>query len=183
MTSYYSNFDCSYNDKNQQTFYHDFSKTNLVSQISNAIDEIKNINYDYIDEIVNEINKLQDKIKNINYDYIDKIEINKLQNETFSDATYFINIRFPALNKIVRRTGDNNEVLVCETYEISYIGSKPDTKGNIFKYDKLDIGETTTFDIGVLEDRSVVKFNSFDFDRPVLLYYDATLNARYEYME
>ena len=170
MTSYYSNnnceynnFDCSYNDKNQQTFYHDFSKTNLVSQISNEIDEIKNINYDYIDEIEN--------------------VINKLQNETFSDATYFINIRFPALNKIVRRTGDNNEVLVCETYEISYIGNKPDTKGNIYKYDKLDIGETTTFDIGVLEDRSVVKFNSFDFDRPVLLYYDATLNARYEYME
>jgi hypothetical protein len=38
MTSYYSNinfeynnFDCSYNDKNQQTFYHDFS---------NVIDEL-----------------------------------------------------------------------------------------------------------------------------------------------
>ena len=85
--------------------------------------------------------------------------------------------------KIVGRTGYNNELMVCETYEISNLENNPDSKGTFYKYNKQDIGETTTYNINVLEDRNVVKFNSFNFDRPVLLYYDATLQARYKYLE
>ena len=137
MTSYYSNinfeyntFDCSYNDKNQQTFYHDFS---------NVIDEI---------------------------------------DESSNDTTYFINLLFPTLIKIV---GSDNDLMVCEKYQVSHHEYIPKSKGYLYKYNKEHIGETSTYNRNVLEDRNVVKFKSFNFDKAVLLYYDTTNKAKYEY--
>ena len=134
MTSYYSNinveynnFDCSYNDQNQQTFHHDFS---------NVIDESTN------------------------------------------DATYFINLLFPTLIKIV---GSDNDLMVCEKYQVSHHECIPNSKGYLYKYNKEHSGETSTYNGNVLEDRNVVKLKSFNFDKAVLLYYDTTNKPKYDY--
>jgi len=137
MTSYYSNinfeyntFDCSYNDKNQQTFYHDFS---------NVIDEI---------------------------------------DESSNDTTYLINLLFPTLIKIV---GSDNDLMVCEKYQVSHHEYIPKSKGYLYTYNKEHIGETSTYNRNVLEDRNVVKLKSFNFDKAVLLYYDTTNKPKYDY--
>ena len=89
----------------------------------------------------------------------------------------------PTLNKIVGRTGYNNEILVCETYVVKHAEYNPKTKGCICEYKKEKNEETTTFNINVLQNPAIAKINTFDFDRPLSLYFDATLKARYEYME
>ena len=137
MTSYYSNnnceyhnFDCSYNDKNQQTFYHDFR---------NVIDEI---------------------------------------DESSSEATYFVHLLYPTLIKIV---GSDNDLMVCEKYQVSHHEYIPKTKGYLYKYNKEPIEDTSTYNRNILKDRNVVKFKSFNFDKAVLLYYDTAKKAKYDY--
>ena len=58
------------------------------------------------------------------------------QDETINDATYFINIHTPTLNKIVGRTGNNNELLVCESHYLIQGKYNPETKGYEYEYKK-----------------------------------------------
>ena len=88
---------------------------------------------------------------------------------------------FPTLIKIVGRTGYNNELMVCENYKVSHYECIPKSKGNLYEYKKQDIGETTTYDIHVLDDPNVVQLNSFNFDKALLLYYNTTGKPKYEY--
>jgi hypothetical protein len=99
------------------------------------------------------------------------------------DKTYFINIHTPSLNRIVGRTGHNNELLVCNTYFVKHSKYNPKTKGYVYEYNKEKATEeTTTFNMTVLQNPAVVKFNTFDFDRPLSLYFDDNGKPKGEYI-
>ena len=86
------------------------------------------------------------------------------------------------MNKIVGRTGHNNELLVCEAHVVKHGEYNPKTKGRICEYKKEKTEETTTFNINVLQNPAVVKFNTFDFDRPLSLYVDDNGKPKGEYI-
>ena len=44
------------------------------------------------------------------------------------------------------------------------------------------VGKSAHYDIKILKNPAIVKFNTFDFERPLSLYYDDNGKPKYEYI-